>query len=73
MIFIKKSILKTIWHSFDKKNGASRPLGRRRNDFYQKVYRFFLLYLRLVTRLLRLLRFRFVCLRLPPALEGLTL
>jgi hypothetical protein len=43
--------LKTI---FDKKNGARRPLGRRRNDFYQKNrYRFFLLYLRLVTRLLR--------------------
>ena len=85
-----------LQHSYQKKQKSSsipnrtfvsksssilKTLGRRRNDFYQKIYRFFLLYLRLVTRLLRLLRFRlrfrFVCLRLPPPrlspLEGLTL
>jgi len=80
-----------LQHSYQKKQKSSsipnrtfvsksssilKTLGRWRNDFYQKIYRFFLLYLRLVTRLLRLLRFRlcfrFVCLRLPPCLIAAT-
>jgi hypothetical protein len=39
--FVKRSKNRLLFRKrhdtvFDKKNGASRPLGRRRNDFYQK-------------------------------------